>query len=227
MANNKKFTSDEVRSLIEEVISEERGIEVESVEQCSSDDSYFSVILNGDITLSTLNKIARKMGSDYVSVGAEEFNRLSLFIMPEETDDDGGTDYDPYEEERDELARQPHLELKHKDRFYDVWDDVVPGTDIRRSRTEECELLMKYVNASGHLPIYFMRLDDGIHMEQSEAFTAKARAILAEGHAIGFDGRHYTFENPDNLFPIGSDICVRAICDETGRSDAYGLSFFI
>lgn len=227
MANNKKFTSDEVRSLIEEVISEERDIEVESVEQSSSDDSYFSVILNGDITLSTLNKIARKMGSNYVSVGAEEFSQLSLFFKPEETDDDSRTDYDPYEEEREELARHPHIELKHKDRFYDVWDDVVPGTDIRRSRTEECELLMKYVNASGHLPIYFMRLNDGIHMEQSKVFTAKVRAILADGHAVGFDGRHYTFEDPDNLFPIGSDICVRATCDETGNSDAYGLSFFI
>lgn len=222
----KEFTSAEVQELIEETISEENGLEIESLSP-SSDGEYFTAILNGDIFLSTLKKIARKVGDDNILISADDFNRLDLFFEPKETDGSERDDYDPYEEERKELTRQPRLEMKHTERFYDAWDDVVPGTEVHRSRTEECELVMKYVNASDRLPIYFTRLDDGIHMEQSEVFTKKARAILAEGHAIGFDGRRYTFENPENLFPIGDEICVRATCDETGNSDAYGLIFFV
>lgn len=118
------------------------------------------------------------------------------------------------------------MELYHKEQFYDVQDVTIPDTEVRRSRTEENEQVVKWMKQSGRIPITYMRENDGIHVEVSKIFEAKIKDVLKRGEAIGNDGRKYTIENPDNLFPVGSDICVRA-CAEGGKSDVYGLDFFV
>lgn len=119
------------------------------------------------------------------------------------------------------------MELFHKDKFYDAEDILVPGTETRRSRTEENEQVVNWVKESGRIPISYMRESDGIHVECSKIFEAKIKDVLQRRTGIiGGDGRRYTIENPDNLFPVGSDICVRATA-EGGRSDVYGLDFFV
>jgi len=118
------------------------------------------------------------------------------------------------------------MELYHKDQFYDVQDVVIPGTKERRSRTEENEQVINWMKETGRIPITYMRERDGVHVEVSKIFEAKVKDVLQRGTAIGADGRKFTIENPDNLFPIGSDICVRAT-PEGGTSDAYSLDFFV
>jgi hypothetical protein len=231
MTEKKQWTSDEVMSIMEKAVAEMNGVSVESVERATSDNDYFTAIINGSLNLNELKTIARAIGDDSFLIDAEDYNQISLFFSPSEPKSDNyDDDYDPYREEREAMEREerrPKIELKHKDRFYDVWDEVVPGTEIHRSRTEECERLMEWIKEINRIPIYFLRMDDGIHCELSDIYNQKVHAVLREGKAVGGDGRIYTLENPDNLFPIGSDICVRATCEETGRSDAYGLSFFV
>lgn len=119
------------------------------------------------------------------------------------------------------------MELFHKDQFYDVQDVVVPGTKERRSRTEENEQVVNWMKETGRIPISYMRERNGIHVEVSKIFEAKIKDVLKRGEAVGGDGRKYRIDEPENLFPICSDICVRATCIESGRSDAYGLDFFV
>ena len=118
------------------------------------------------------------------------------------------------------------MELYHKDKFYDVQDVVIPGTEEKRSRTEENEQVVKWMKESGRIPLTYLRERDGIHVEISKTVEAKIKDVLQRGTAIGADGRKFTIENSDNLFPIGSDICVRAT-PEGGTSDAYALDFFV
>ena len=73
----------------------------------------------------------------------------------------------------------------------------------------------------------YLRLDDGVHVEVSDIYDQKVRDVLERGEAVGGDGRKYKIENPENIFPIGDSICVRATCIETGRGDVYGLDFFV
>jgi len=87
--------------------------------------------------------------------------------------------------------------------------------------------VVAWMKETGHYPIVYIRLDDGVHVEVSDIYDQKVRDVLERGEAVGGDGRKYKIENPDNIFPIGDSICVRATCIETGRSDAYGLDFFV
>ena len=232
MAEKKQWTSDEVMSVIEKAVADMNGVSVESVERATSDNDYFTAIINGSLNLSELKTIARAIGDDSFIIDAEDYNQISLFFSPSEpkADNYDDDDYDPYREEREEMEREERrtkLELKHKDRFWDVWDEIVPGTEVHRSHTEECETLMEFIKENKRYPIYYLRMDDGIHVELSDIYNQKVYALLKQGKAVGADGRHYTIENTDKIFPVGSSICVRATCDETGRGDVYGLDFFV
>lgn len=119
------------------------------------------------------------------------------------------------------------MELFHKEQFCDARDVKIPGTEVKRSRTEENEQIMAWMKETGHYPIVYIRLDDGVHVEVSDIYDQKVRYVLERGEAVGGDARIYKIENPDNIFPIGSSICVRATCIETGRGDIYGLDFFV
>lgn len=226
--SEKIFTATGIETMVEEVIAEqnENGVSVESVETY---EDYFTVKLNNDVSLSTLNAIARKVGSKYISVGAED-DMLTLFFKPgicsdDDFDDD---DIDDYQEPRkDETPAIPE-DMRHTDRFPDAEDIVIPDTEQRVSNTEQCEQIVAWMKDTGRMPLVYIRLDDGIHVEVSAVFDRRIKAVLAEGKAIGADARRYTFEKGgSDLWPIGGDICVRAICDETGRSDMYGLGFFV
>lgn len=227
--NEKNFTATGIEIMVEEAINEcnERGVSVESVEPY---EDYFTVKLNNDVNLSTLNAIARKVGSKYMSVGSED-DILTLFFKPGQSedsdfDDDDADDYQELHEE--DAAPAIPDNMRHTDRFPDAEDVVIPGTEQRVSNTEQCEQIVDWMKETGRMPLVFVRLDDGVHVEVSDVFDRRIKAVLAEGHAIGADARRYTFEKGgSDLWPIGGDICVRAICDETGRSDMYGLSFFV
>ena len=120
------------------------------------------------------------------------------------------------------------MELFHKEQFSDARDVKVPGTEVRRSRTEENEQVVNWMKETGRIPISYMRERDGIHVECSKIFEAKIKDVLQRRtDIVGGDGRKYNIEDPENLFPMGSDICVRATCVETGRSDVYSLDFFV
>ena len=119
------------------------------------------------------------------------------------------------------------MELFHKDKFNDAKDVVIPGTKERRSRTEENERLQNWMKETGKIPISYMRENNGIHVEYSRIFQSRIQQVLKQKTAIGADGRMYEFINPEELFPIGSDICVRAKALEDKHSDCYSLDFFI
>lgn len=225
--SEKIFTATGIETMVEEVIAEhENGVSVESVEPY---EDYFTVKLNNDVNLSTLNAIARKVGNKYIIVGTED-DMLTLFFKPGRCSDDDfdDDDIDDYQEPRkDETPAIPE-NMRHTDRFPDAEDIVIPGTEQRVSNTEQCEQIVAWMKETDRIPIVFVRLEDGVHVEVSDVFDRRIKAVLADGHAIGADARRYTFEKGGSDFwPIGGDICVRAICDETGRSDVYGLSFFI
>lgn len=222
--NKRDWDADDVQEAIEQVISCERGLEVTEVEPF---EEYFTVKFNNDIGLSTVNKIARKVGSKYITIGAED-DYPTLFFQPGRSDDESwdDDDYDYQEQEEDTTPRIPD-NMRHTDRFPDAEDIVIPGTEQRVSNTEMCEQILKWMRETGRMPIVYLRLDDGVHVEVSEVYDRRIKAVIANGKAIGADARRYTFDEGGDLWPIGSDICVRATCDETGRSDMYGLSFFV
>ena len=225
--SEKIFTATGIETMVEEVIAEhENGVSVESVEPY---EDYFTVKLNNDVSLSTLNAIARKVGSKYITVGTED-DMLTLFFKPGICSDDylDDDDTDDYQELREDETPAIPDDMRHIDRFPDAEDIVIPGTEQRVSNTEQCEQIVAWMKETGRMPIVYIRLDDGVHVEVSDVFDRRIKAVLAEGHAIGADARRYTFEKGGSDFwPIGGDICVRAICDETGRSDMYGLGFFV
>lgn len=225
--NKRNWSADDVQEAIEQVISCERGLEVTEVEPF---EEYFTVKFNNDIGLSTVNEIARKVGSKYITIGAED-DYPTLFFSPgmsddEDWDTDDEDDYDYQEQEEDTTPRIPD-NMRHTDRFPDAEDIVIPGTEQRVSNTEMCEQILKWMRETGRMPIVYLRLEDGVHVEVSEVYDRRIKAVIANGKAIGADARRYTFDEGGDLWPIGSDICVRATCDETGRSDMYGLSFFV
>lgn len=212
--------------LVEKAISEqnERGVSVDSIEPY---EDYFTVKLNNSISLSTINAIARKVGSTYIVVGAED-DMLTLFFKPGVCNDSDFDDDDDYQELREDDTPAIPTNMRHTDQFPDAEDIVIPGTEQRVGNTEQNEQIVAWIKETGHMPLVYIRLDDGVHVEVSNVFDRRIKAVLAEGKAIGADARRYIFEKGgSDLWPIGGDICVRAICDETGRSDMYGLSFFV
>lgn len=119
------------------------------------------------------------------------------------------------------------MELYHKNKFSDATDKLIPKTEVRKSRTEENRQVVEWMKKTGRIPLSFMRERDGIHVECSRLFESRIKYALEKGEAIGADGRRYTFEDKENLFPIGGEICVRAKADGDKSSDAYGLDFFV
>lgn len=179
------------------------------------------------LTIDGLSHLERAMAI----FGAED-DYPTLFFQPGRSDDesldndDDDYDYQESEEEDRPLTAIPD-DMRHTDRFPDAVDIVIPGTEQRVSNTEQCEQIMKWMQDTGHMPIAYVRLDDGVHVEVSDVYDRRIKAVIQEGKAIGADARRYTFDEGGDLWPIGSDICVRATCEETGRSDMYGLSFFV
>ena len=218
--NERKMTIGEVKQLVENVVSENSGVTVESIEP-NSDGDYCTVILNGDVWLNVLNAIAKAVGDEPI-ISAEEYNEIGLFFRIPDADKAGSD-----EDETEESAPAIPDDMRHKEEFYDSEDIVIPGTEVKRSRTEENEQVVAWMKETGHYPIVYIRLDDGVHVEVSDIYDQKVRDILERGEAVGGDGRKYKIENPDNIFPIGDNICVRATCIETGLGDVYGLDFLV
>ena len=221
-----KLTIDEVEVLVENAISEERGVTVESVEP-NSDGDYCTVILEGDVNFSTLRAIAKAVCEDPI-VGGEDYNKLNLFFRIPDADEVGSGDDDDDDYDEPEEDRKPAIpdDMRHKDEFCDSEDVLMPGTEMNCSNTEQCEKIKAWMKETGHYPIVYVRLDDGLHVEVSDIYDRKVSDLLERGEAVGGDGRKYKIE-PDDLLAIGSSICVRATCIETGRNDAYGLDFFV
>jgi len=222
--NERKMTIGEVKQIVEKVLSETSGVTVERIEP-NSDGDYCTVILNGDVWLNVLNAIANAIGDEPI-ISGEEYNQINLFFRIPDADK-AVVDGDGYDNHEEESAPAIPANMRHKEEFYDSEDIVIPGTEVKRSNTEQNEQIMAWMKETGHYPIVYIRLDDGVHVEVSDIYDQKVRDILERGEAVGGDGRKYKIENPDNIFPIGDSICVRATCIETGRCDVYGLDFFV
>ena len=220
--NERKMTIGEVEQVVEKVLSENAcDATVASVEP-NSDGDYCIVVLDGDVWLNVLNGIAKAVGDEPI-ISGEEYNSINLFFRIPDADK-AGIGYDNHEKK---AAPAIPADMRHKEEFYDSEDIVIPGTEVKRSRTEENEQVAAWIKETDHYPIVYIRLDDGVHVEVSDIYDQKVRDVLERGEAVGGYGRKYKIENPDNIFPIGSSICVRATCIETGRGDAYGLDFFV
>ena len=220
------MTIGEVEQIVEKVLSEEKSDATISSVEPNSDGDYCTVILGGDVWLSVLNAIAKAVGDDPI-VSGEEYNEISLFFRIPDADKagvGGGSGYDNHEKKS---APAIPADMRHKEEFYDSEDIVISGTEVKRSHTEENEQVVAWMKDTGHYPIVYIRLDDGVHVEVSDIYDQKVRDVLERGEAVGGDGRKYKIENPENIFPIGSSICVRATCIETGRGDVYGLDFLV
>ena len=223
--NERKMTIDKVKQIVENVLSENNcDVNVVSVEP-STDNDYCTVILNGDVWLNVLKDIAEVIGDEPI-VGGEDRNQINIFFRVPDADKAGigGGGNDNHEEN---AAPAIPADMRHEEEFYDSEEIVIPGTELKRSNTEQNEQIMVWMKETCHYPIVYLRLDDGVHVEVSDIYDQKVRNVLERGEAVGGDGRKYKIENPDNIFPIGSSICVRATCIETGRSDVYGLDFFV
>lgn len=221
--NERKMTIGEVEQIVEKVLSENAcDATVASVEP-NNDGDYCTVVLDGDMWLNVLNGIAKAVGDEPI-VSGEEYNSINLFFRIPNADKAGVGGYNKPEEN---AAPSIPADMRHKEEFYDSEEIIIPGTEVKRSRTEENEQVVAWMKETGHYPIVYLRLDDGVHVEVSDIYDQKVRDVLERGEAVGGDGRKYKIENPDNIFPIGDSICVRATCIKTNRGDAYGLDFFV
>jgi hypothetical protein len=219
--NERKMTIGEVEQIVEKVLSENACDATVASIKPNSDGDYCTVILDGDVYLNVLKGIEEAVGDEPI-ISGEEYNQINLFFrMPDA--DKAGADNDEPEESTPAIPD----DMRHKEEFYDSEDIVIPGTEVKRSNTEQNGQIMAWMKETGHYPIVYLRLDDGVHVEVSDIYDQKVRDVLERGEAVGADGRKYKIENPDNIFPIGDSICVRATCIETDRGDVYGLDFFV
>lgn len=221
--NERKMTISEVEKIVEKVLSENACDATVASIKPNRDGDYCKVILDGDVWLNVLKGIAEAVGDEPI-VSGEEYNKINLFFRIPDADKAGVGGYNKSEEN---AAPAIPDDMRHKEEFYDSEDIVIPGTEVKRSNTEQNEQIMAWMKETGHYPIVYLRLDDGVHVEVSDIYDQKVRDVLERGEAVGGDGRKYKIETPDNIFPIGSSICVRATCIETGRGDVYGLDFFV
>ena len=232
MAKENNWTADRVKA----VVMKAMGVRSDAVsisDVSVSSGGYYSVDIEGEIFSDELNEIVRGVRDKFINVSANCEGELNLFFKPDNSDpkefgdtDDDDDDYQKPEEEDRPLTAIPD-DMRHTDRFPDSEDVIIPGTEQPVSNTAQCQQIMKWMQDTGHMPIVYMRLDDGVHVEVSDVYDRRIKAVIQEGKAIGADARRYTFDKDSEPWPIGSDICVRATCDETGRSDMYGLSFFV
>lgn len=221
--DKRKMTIGEVEKIVEKVLSKNACDATVASIKPNGDGDYCTVILDGDVWLNVLNAIAKVIGDEPI-VSGEEYNQISLFFRIPGADKTGVGGYNKPEED---AAPAIPDDMRHKEEFYDSEEIVIPGTELKRSNTEQNEQIMAWMKETGHYPIVYLRLNDGVHVEVSDIYDQKVRDVLKRGEAVGGDGRKYKIENPDNIFPIGNSICVRAICIETGRSYVYGLDFFV
>ena len=224
--NRKKMTIGEVEALVKNVLISEESTHVVSVIPCSSGDNCL-VVLNGDVTLETLKTLAKTVGDDSI-IGGEDYNQINLFFRIPDKDEvgKGDDDDDDNEPEEDRTPAIPDY-MRHKEKFNDSEDVVIPDTEVKRSNTEQNEQIMAWMKETGHYPIVYIRLDDGVHVEVSDLYDRRVRDVLDRGEAVGEDRRKYSIEKPTDILPICGSICVRATCIETGRNEAYGLDFFV
>lgn len=221
--NERKMTIGEVEKIVEKVLSENNcDVTVTSVEP-NSDGDYCTVILDGDVYLRVLKDIEEAVGDEPI-ISGEEYNQINLFFRIPEV---GKAGVGGYGNPKKNAAPAIPANMRHKEEFYDSEDIVIPGTELKRSNTEQNEQIMAWMKETGHYPIVYIRLDNGVHVEVSDIYDQKVRDVLERGEAVGGDGRKYKIENPNNIFPIGDSICVRATCIETGRGDVYGLDFLV
>lgn len=219
--NERKMTIGEVKQIVKKVLSESKcDATVASVEP-NSDGDYCTVILDGDVWLNVLNGIAKAVGDEPI-ISGEEYNQINLFFRIPDADKEGADNDEP-----EESAPAIPSDMRHNEVFYDSEDIVIPGTEVKRGNAEQNEQIMAWMKETGHYPIVYLRLDDGVHVEVSDIYDKKVRDILECGEAVGGDGRKYKIENPDNIFPVCDSICVRATCIETGCGDVYGLDFLV
>ena len=220
--NERKMTIGEVEQIVEKVLSENACDATVSRVEPNSDGDYCTVVLNGDVWPNVLKGIEEAVGDEPI-ISGEECNQINLFFRIPEADK-AGVGCGNHEEK---VAPAIPDDMRHKEEFYDSEDIVIPGTEVKRSNTEQNGQIMAWMKETGHYPIVYIRLDDGVHVEVSDIYDQKVRDVLVRGEAVGADGHKYKIENPDNIFPIGDSICVRATCIETDRGDVYGLDFFV
>jgi hypothetical protein len=220
----KKVTIEEIKGIIDDAI-EDHGVTVVSVDQ-TKDGEYCSVVLEGDMGIGSLNAIVDAVGDDPI-ISGEEYDRINLFFrMPDEGETGKGSGTSKLHTGAVTAPAIPDY-LRHRDRFYDSVDVVIPGTEKNYGNTDQRDRVMAWMRETNHIPIMCIRLEDGVHAEISDIYARKVRYVLERGEAVAGDGSKYTIEEPGNIFPIGDSICVRATCTETGRSDIYGLDFFV
>lgn len=119
------------------------------------------------------------------------------------------------------------MKLVHKKQFRDAKEIVIPDTMQRVSNTQQNEQIKAWMSETGHLPMMYSREDDGIHCEISKLFEARIRVAFEQGFAIGADGRRYKLSKSDEVFPMCSSICIKAIPDGEKHAEAYDITFFV
>ena len=231
MAKEKNWTADRVMAIVEKAI-EGRSDEVCIRDVSMTNSGYFAVRLAGSIYTDELNEISRCVCDSPLLFRAIDNDEIHLFFKPgnhdpKEFDDNDDYDDNDYQEQDEDTTPRIPDNMRHTDRFPDAEDIVIPSTEQRVSNTEMCEQILKWMWETGHMPIVYLWLDDGVHVEVSDVYDRRIKAVIQKGKAIGADARSYTFDEGGDLWPIGSDICIRATCEETGRSDMYGLNFFV
>ena len=132
--SNKKLTIDEVEALVENAISEDRGVTVESVEP-NSDGDYCTVILYGDVYFSTLRAMAKAVGDEPI-ISGEEYSQINLFFRIPTEDEVNSGDDDDDESEEDKAPRIPE-NMRHDEEYYDSKDLIIPYTQMNSSKTEQ------------------------------------------------------------------------------------------
>jgi pyruvoyl-dependent arginine decarboxylase (PvlArgDC) len=119
------------------------------------------------------------------------------------------------------------MKLLHNDAYPDDKDIlIVARANMKNTRQEQNNQVCDWMRKTGKIPFGYQAEKNGLHVEYSEAFEQKIKEILAKGTAIGMDKKEYTFVKPDQLFPLGNEICVKAKLVNEKFADSYGLSFF-
>lgn len=181
--------------------------------------NYFLVKVDGNMSLGMLAAVSKAFDDDHLCVTSWLDGHLGMLI-------DASRLEDGCEEEQPQTPTLPD-DMRHKDRYPDAREVVIPGTRKNRGHTVMCDQIKTWMKDTGDIPIMYLRLDDGVHIEVSDIYECKVRDILERGQAVGADGRHYMIEQPYNIYPVGGSICARATCIETGESDIYTLNFFV
>ena len=223
------LTEEEVKLAINLVFAENElsSSLAEKVKLPAHTNGSMVVSINGGMYLSEINAIGELFGDDDILIEADEREYINLFLIPQKVPVVKSEENQELHEDQD-----PHIELHHKDRFDDAEELVIPGTETRVGHTEMCEQIMAWVKQSGRYPLYWQRLDDGVHVEVSELADERIKHVLEQREAVGLDGVTYAIKfDPANdevsLTAMGGSICAKAEPANGGSTDWYGLDFFI